>query len=123
MSQVTTHILDTSKGSPAKGVNVVLYRQHGHNWNEVGKGMTNEDGRISDLLMKETELESGIYKLNFDTQKYFDASSVQSFYPFVEIVFEIKSKPALPCTAAAEPIRVFNLQRLINFNHIGHIEI
>ncbi|MDB5228243.1 MAG: uraH [Bacteroidota bacterium] len=91
MSQITTHILDTSKGSPAKGVNVVLYQQHGDNWNEVGKGMTNEDGRISDLFTKETELVTGIYKLHFDTKRYFDETSVESFYPFVEIVFEIKN--------------------------------
>ena len=55
MSQITTHILDTSKGSPAKGVKIVLYQQQNNNWIEIGKGVTNDDGRVTDLLAKETK--------------------------------------------------------------------
>ena len=91
MSPITTHILDTSKGAPAEGVNVVLYQQKNNNWEEIGKGITNKDGRISDLLRAETQLAFGAYKLKFDTKSYFDVVSVQTFYPFVEIVFEINT--------------------------------
>lgn len=95
MSTISTHILDTSKGSPAQNVEVVLSRwlsgQQDENWNEIAKGVTNSDGRIPDLLSKETIIEPGIYKLKFDTKKYFDVTATQAFYPFVEIVFEIKS--------------------------------
>ena len=91
MSQITTHILDTSKGSPAKGVKIVLYQQQNNNWIEIGKGVTNDDGRVADLLAKETIVEFGIYKLLFDTKTYFDTINVQAFYPFVEIAFEIKT--------------------------------
>ena len=91
MSTISTHILDTSKGTPAQNVEVVLYQQQDENWNEIAKGVTNSDGRIPDLLSKETIIEPGVYKLKFDTKEYFDASAVQTFYPFVEIVFEIKT--------------------------------
>lgn len=91
MSTISTHILDTSKGIPAKNVEVVLYQQQDENWNEIAKGKTNSDGRIPDLLSKETIVESGIYKLKFDTKKYFNVTATQAFYPFVEIIFEIKT--------------------------------
>lgn len=91
MSQITTHILDTSKGSPASGINVILFQQENNAWKEIGNGTTNTDGRVSDLLNSDIKLPSGNYKLKFDTKKYFDISATASFYPFVEIVFEIKS--------------------------------
>ena len=31
MSQLTTHILDTTQGKPARGVLIVLYQQHNDN--------------------------------------------------------------------------------------------
>jgi 5-hydroxyisourate hydrolase len=91
MSKLTTHILDTSKGIPAQNVEVILYHLQNNSWNEISKSKTNNDGRIPDLLPAETILESGNYKLKFDTKKYFDSTSTQTFYPFVEIVFEIKT--------------------------------
>lgn len=92
MSQLTTHILNTSNGIPAENVDVVLYHQQNDIWKVIAKSNTNNDGRITDLLPKETFLEFGIYKLKFDTKKYFDSTSTQTFYPFVEIVFEINTK-------------------------------
>ncbi|TGD80676.1 hydroxyisourate hydrolase [Hymenobacter wooponensis] len=91
MSQLTTHILDTTQGKPATGVAVTLYRQQAQSWAELAYGTTNSDGRISDLLPKEEILPLGIYKLKFLTQPYFDQQDVVTFYPFVEIVFAISS--------------------------------
>ncbi|GAB4036548.1 hydroxyisourate hydrolase [Spirosoma gilvum] len=88
MSAITTHILDTTRGKPAEGVSVVLYQQH-REWLEISRGITNADGRISDLLTKETVLPSGVYKLRFETGAYFESLSVASFYPFVDISFTI----------------------------------
>ncbi len=92
MSQVTTHILDTSKGKPAWGVTITLFEKVGTEWLEVAKGITNKDGRISNLLKEEELLPFAIYKLSFDTKHYFDATEVETFYPIVDIVFEIKTE-------------------------------
>jgi 5-hydroxyisourate hydrolase len=89
MSQLTTHILDTTKGKPAANVAVYLYRQHNGDWNEITIATTNNDGRVPDLLQKDAQLNPGIYKLKFLTKEYFDKQGIQSFYPFVEIVFEL----------------------------------
>ena len=89
MSQITTHILDTTKGKPAAGVPITLLRQAGDKWQEIARGVTNSDGRIADLLPKEKQLEMGAYKMKFDTQEYFTQDSTINFYPFVEIVFNV----------------------------------
>ncbi|MBU6122916.1 hydroxyisourate hydrolase [Hymenobacter siberiensis] len=89
MSQITTHILDTTKGKPAVGVAIALWQQVGDYWQEIAGGMTNSDGRISDLLPKEKQLEPGVYKMKFDTQEYFAQDGTANFYPFVEIVFNV----------------------------------
>ena len=91
MSQITTHILDTTRGKPAQGVTIILSQQKGEDWNEMARGQTNADGRIADLLPKETLVEKGIYKMTFLTKPYFEAFQVNSFYPFVEICFDIQT--------------------------------
>lgn len=89
MSQLTTHILDTTKGRPAEGVGVYLFQQHGTEWTEITIASTNHDGRIPNLLKKEVVLEPGVYKLRFMTKEYFEQQGTQSFYPFIEITFSI----------------------------------
>ena len=92
MSQLTTHILDTTRGLPAKLVTVILYEHVGHEWIEVANGITNKDGRIPNLLPEGDILPFGTYKLKFETRSYFKTLGVQSFYPMVEIIFEILTK-------------------------------
>ena len=92
MSQITTHILDTTRGKPATGVPVTLYQASAEQWKALGSGETNSDGRITNLLPKEVVLQKGIYKLRFETSVYFNKNSVPAFYPFVEIVFDIQSE-------------------------------
>ena len=89
MSQITTHILDTTTGRPAANVLIALLRQAGDGWQEIARGVTNSDGRISDLLPKETQVELGVYKMKFFTQEYFARDGTVHFYPFVEIVFSV----------------------------------
>ena len=55
VSGITTHVLDTSRGRPAAGVPATLEVEAAGGWKLVGKGTTNSDGRISDLVPKEAE--------------------------------------------------------------------
>ena len=89
MSKITTHILDTTKGRPAQGVTIVLYQGGNDEWSEMARGITNADGRITDLLKKDIILQQGIYKMRFETKDYFDRDGITTFYPYVEIIFEI----------------------------------
>ena len=89
MSQLTTHILDTTKGRPASGVTIILFQEDNNNWKKITAGTTDEDGRILNFLHKNVMLEPGIYKMKFETKEYFEKQGVQTFYPFVEITFTI----------------------------------
>lgn len=85
MSNITTHILDTSIGRPAAGVLVVLSRGD----HEIGRGHTDGDGRLKTLLGDQT-LATGLYRLTFHVGPYFTARNVESFYPEVAVSFHIK---------------------------------
>jgi len=51
MSNITTHVLDTSLGRPASGVSVVLeVEEVGTGWKQIGPAATDKDGRVRDLL-------------------------------------------------------------------------
>jgi len=41
------------------------------------------------LLPSDFQLVSGVYQMTFDTESYFRQQAVASFYPFVNIAFEI----------------------------------
>jgi 5-hydroxyisourate hydrolase len=92
MSGITTHVLDTSKGRPGSGIKIVLDFKSDEDWDEIGSGQTNFDGRLANLLPEGFHLNAGIYRLTFDTQAYYDSQNEQGFYPSVEIVFEVRDE-------------------------------
>lgn len=90
MSQITTHILDVSSGVPARGVAVVLELETSTAvWEIIGKGATDNDGRLRDLLDTGAILKAGDYRLTFDTGNYFARQQIESFYPQVTVVFTV----------------------------------
>lgn len=89
MSGITTHVLDTSKGRPAAGILVVLELKKGDGYEEIGRGMTDADGRLK-TLMGERALEFGTYRITFHTGAYFAHHGVTGFYPEVNIAFEVR---------------------------------
>lgn len=85
---LSTHILDTALGRPAGGVQTVLSQQVGESWHEIGRGLTDADGRCRTLL-GEQRLAAAVYRLRFEVSSYFAAQGLVSLYPFVEIVFQV----------------------------------
>ncbi len=101
MTQITSHILDTSIGKPAQGVLISLLQQQGDNWLMLGSAETDADGRVSDFAqsgdkssessaMSSETLPGGIYKLTFYLSHYYEQTKRKSFYPHVDITFEIE---------------------------------
>lgn len=90
--QLSTHILDITKGQPAAQVKITLSKQDKNSqWHLVDEKHTDENGRIKEFLQYQTGVNHrGIYKLTFHTQPYFKSLDQQSFYPFVDVVFELK---------------------------------
>jgi 5-hydroxyisourate hydrolase len=91
MSQITTHVLDTSLGRPAAGVQVTLEIHKAGGWKEISRGATDADGRLRHLLEPGT-LAEGTYRLTFETQAYFQARKIQGLYPQITIAFGVQDK-------------------------------
>jgi 5-hydroxyisourate hydrolase len=91
--QLSSHILDVSKGVPVSGVNIKLekYNEQNKTWNLVDEKITDANGRITDFLNSDKS-NIGIYKLIYFTNDYFKKNNVESFYPFIEVVFQIKDQ-------------------------------
>jgi 5-hydroxyisourate hydrolase / 2-oxo-4-hydroxy-4-carboxy-5-ureidoimidazoline decarboxylase len=89
MSQVTTHVLDVSAGKPGRDISVRLMNKVDKGWQTLAQGITNADGRISDLLPQGKILSPGIYKIVFETGNYFSDHKLKTFYPSVEILFSV----------------------------------
>ncbi|ECL0431790.1 hydroxyisourate hydrolase [Campylobacter coli] len=90
--QLSTHILDINSGQPASNVKVELYNlDQNRQWVKISEKFTKKNGRIADFLPYEkTENRSfGAYKLKFYTKDYYISHKVDSFYPFVEVSFEL----------------------------------
>ncbi|HHD0211578.1 TPA: hydroxyisourate hydrolase [Campylobacter coli] len=90
--QLSTHILDINSGQPASNVKVELYNlDQNRQWVKISEKFTKKNGRIADFLPYEkTENRSfGVYKLKFYTKDYYISHKVDSFYPFVEVSFEL----------------------------------
>ena len=90
MHPITTHVLNTSSGLPASGINVTLEIQNDDSWNLISRSQTNDDGRIM-TWPESYELQNAVYRIKFFTKEYFEAKKEETFYPYVEIVFEINS--------------------------------
>jgi 5-hydroxyisourate hydrolase len=83
---VSTHVLDTARGRPATSLSVTLsLRRSDGVWAAVGHAVTDSDGRIQDLAAGSPA--AGVYRLDFDTARYFEDLGITGFYPVVSVVF------------------------------------
>ncbi|HEF2434448.1 TPA: hydroxyisourate hydrolase [Campylobacter coli] len=90
--QLSTHILDINSGQLASNAKVELYNlDQNRQWVKISEKFTKKNGRIADFLPYEkTENRSfGVYKLKFYTKDYYISHKVDSFYPFIEVSFEL----------------------------------
>ena len=93
MSTLSTHVLDTSLGRPAAGMSLQLERWGSEGWQEIGRGQTDSDGRVRDLLQNPDEgLLLGRYRMSFDTGAYHSSQGVEGFYPLVQVEFQVRAE-------------------------------
>ena len=85
---ITTHVLDTALGRPARAVPVRLELLDGEVWRTLGAGVTDDDGRLR-TLTPAGPVAPGRYRIGFDTGAYFAALGTTGFFPVVEIQFEV----------------------------------
>ncbi|SRR5579872_6619066 len=81
---ITTHVLDNVRGCNVARLPVELdVFITGHGWREVGRGITNDEGRI--LGFGEPAAE-GVYRVAYDVASY----DPDSFFPSIAVTFEVR---------------------------------
>lgn len=84
---ISTHILDTARGTGARGVTVHLHGRRGDGWEAIAHGETDDNGRIAQLGTQ--AVPAGTYRLTFDTGGYFAGQSTETFFPEVALTFTV----------------------------------
>ncbi|MDI9349304.1 MAG: hydroxyisourate hydrolase [Candidatus Symbiobacter sp.] len=88
MGKITTHVLDTSRGLPGRGIAVALYRldQAGQR-QAMTTTHTNQDGRCDAPLLEGAALTVAAYELDFEIGRYYAAQNGHgSAMPFLDRV-------------------------------------
>ena len=68
--RLTTHVLDTARGSPASGLVIELLRVEGLDHHLLKTVRTNDDGRVDAPLLGGMDIVMGVYELRFHAGDY-----------------------------------------------------
>ncbi|HTS01799.1 MAG TPA: hydroxyisourate hydrolase [Thermoanaerobaculia bacterium] len=116
-SPITTHVLDLATGRPGEGIRIVLRMKEGRGeggakkdgggatWREIGRGVTDADGRAENLVPAAARIEPGTYSLTFDVaarrlpsspskKSPSSSSSLSPFFPEITITFVVSDPSA-----------------------------
>jgi 5-hydroxyisourate hydrolase len=88
LTGLTTHVLDTAKGTPARGLSIDLFRLEGEARSKVKTVVTNADGRVDGgpILVGENFV-AGHYELVFHAGDYLRAAGTQLTEPaFLDVI-------------------------------------
>jgi 5-hydroxyisourate hydrolase len=87
MGRLSTHVLDTSRGEPARGVVVDLHLLRSGERLHLITATTNNDGRTTAPLLSDENMKAGVYELTFHAGDYFRVMGVElSDPPFLDEV-------------------------------------
>jgi len=87
MGRLSTHVLDTANGKPARGVAIELFAIDGDSRRSVLRTVTNADGRTDAPLMAGEGFRPGRYELVFEVGAYFKAlGTAMADPPFLDVI-------------------------------------
>ena len=84
-ARISTHILDTVKGEPARDVYVRLERHDSEGWAAIAEGRTDDDGRLRRWVPMR-DWQAGGYRLLFYVEPYLGG---QAFFPEIIVAFHV----------------------------------
>ena len=91
---ISTHVLSAVDGVPAEGMEIRLEQIDVADTGVdptvtlIGRGVTNGDGRCPSLT-EALALQPGQYRMRFETGAWFARRSIATFYPVVEVTFQV----------------------------------
>lgn len=94
MSALTTHVLDTTRGCPARGMTVELWSVDKST--KLKTIRTNDDGRADSPLLVDKEMIAGTYELVFCVGDYFNDRRFLDRVPVRFIISDVTAKYHVP---------------------------
>lgn len=90
--RISTHVLDTTSGQPATGLQVRLDRRDSGGWTTVGYGRTDADGRLRDWTPALDHVplrgrQAGGYRLVFQIAPHYPPGA--AFFPEIVVAFQV----------------------------------
>ena len=89
MTKLTTHVLNTVNGVPAKDMSLRLTKLEGQTRTTILATRTNDDGRCDSPLLEGGSMQAGTYELEFEVGEYFGNSGSNEFLDCVVLRFGI----------------------------------
>lgn len=84
--RLTTHVLDTAKGVPARDLRIELYRLDQDKRQKLKDVRTNNDGRCDEPLLSAEAITPGQYELIFHVGDYFQVKRNAGYFAFLDQV-------------------------------------
>lgn len=86
MGRLTTHVLDTALGLPAKGLKIELWSA-GETPQHISSHETNDDGRVDGAILEGEAFKTGTYELRFHAGDYLKTTGTQLPDPlFLDVI-------------------------------------
>ena len=83
---LTTHVLDTANGRPARGMRITLDALDGDARHRLAETVTNDDGRTDAPILPETRFAPGLYELTFHVGDWLDQDNAPPGPRFLDTV-------------------------------------
>ena len=87
---LSVHILDLQTGQPTAGVTVTLEQQSKDGWQQLASGVTNAQGRISDMYPADKTMQAGDYRIVFKTGEHYARLKQDTFFPEIPVQFHVE---------------------------------
>ena len=96
MNGLTTHVLDTMRGIPARGIKIELWSLEPSKLLKAVQ--TNADGRVDAPLLAGDEMSTGSYELVFYVGDYFGERRFLDRVPVRFVISDPAAKYHVPCS-------------------------
>ena len=106
---------------PAQGMPAAARAARRHRGRQLGEGTTDADGRCPGLT-EGSSSSAGTYRLRFETGAWFARTGHPTFYPVVEIVFEVTDAAAhYHVPLLLSPVRLLDLPRELSADGLAEV--
>ncbi|HEX8606532.1 MAG TPA: hydroxyisourate hydrolase [Pseudoduganella sp.] len=86
---ISVHVLDLQSGKPTSGVRVTLEARTGEGWRELAGGVTDAQGRIAALYPEGKPVNTGDYRIVFQTGEHYARLKQPTFFPRIPVEFTV----------------------------------